>query len=74
VLDLGAGVLGYERRSGDESSVVAINLTGDAVELTGADRAVLHGRRVVVASDGIGEGRPFSGTLGGDRAVVLASS
>ena len=74
MLDLAAGVLGYERRSGDESFVMAINLTGESVELTGADAAVLAGRTVVVASDGADEGRSFPGWLGGDQAVVLASA
>jgi alpha-glucosidase len=72
LLDLAEGVLGYERRSGDQSYVVAINLTGDAVELTGSDRAVLHGRSVAISSDRADEGRAFPGSLSGDQAVVLA--
>ncbi len=71
MLDLADGVLGYERRAGDESYVVAINLTGGAVELVGSDRGVLDDRSVAVASDGIDEGRPLSGSLRGDQAVVL---
>jgi len=72
LLHLAEGVLGYERRSGDESYVVAINLTGAVVDLTGSDRAVLEGRSVAVSSDGDDEGRAFSGSLVGDQAVVLA--
>jgi len=79
---VGEGVLAYERRSGDESYVVAINLTGQVVELTGADAgtadtadtAGLHGRTVALSSDGNDEGRAFSGSLRGDQAVVLAAA
>ncbi len=74
MLDLAVGVLGYERRSGDDCLVVAINFTGEPVGLTGPDGAALYGRTVVVASDGTDEGRSFSGILGGDQAVVLASA
>ena len=73
MLELAGGVLGYERRSGDESYVVAINLTDGAVDLTGPDRAVLYDRSVAVASDGTDEGRAFSGRLRRDQAVVLAT-
>jgi alpha-glucosidase len=72
LLDLAEGVLGYERRSGDESYVVALNLTELAVDLTGADGGILEGRSVAVASDGTDEAQPFSGSLDGDQAVVLA--
>ena len=82
LLQVGEGVLAYERRSGDESYVVAINLTGQVVELTGADAgtadtadtAGLHGRTVALSSDGNDEGRAFSGSLRGDQAVVLAAA
>ena len=72
LLDLADGVLGYERRSADESWVVAINVTGEAVELAGADSAGLAGRPVALATDMALEGRPFTGTLMADGGVVLA--
>jgi alpha-glucosidase len=72
LLDLSSGVLGYRRTSGGESWVVAINVTGEAVELTGADSPPLIGRPVALATDVAVEGQSFSGTLGADGAVVLA--
>ena len=59
-------------RSADESWVVAINVTGEAVELAGADSAGLAGRTVALATDMALEGRPFTGTLMADGGVVLA--
>jgi alpha-glucosidase len=71
-LDLGQGLLGYERSVEGESWVVIINFDGDQVEVTGEHRSDLVGLPVVVSGDGVGEGRPFSGTLPADGAVVLA--
>ncbi len=72
LLDLADGVLGYERSSADESWVVAINVTGEAVVLAGADSAGLAGRTVTLATDVTLEGEPFTGTLVADGGVVLA--
>ena len=47
-----------------DARVVAVNM--------GTEPAALDLRgRVLVASDGGGEGEPFGGTLGADRAVLL---
>jgi hypothetical protein len=55
------------RRWGDDGArVVAVNM-GVAASLDIAGT-------VVVASDGRGEGEPFAGTLGADRAVLVASA
>ena len=58
------GVVSYERASGAERWVVAINFR-DAPAALG-----LEGR-VVVASDGVGEAAPFAGSLGPHQAVVV---
>jgi alpha-glucosidase len=71
LLDLADGVLGYERVSADESWVVAVNVTGDPVELTGADSLGLVGRTVALASDVTLEGQSFTGSLPADGAVVV---
>ena len=72
LVDLADGVLAYERVSADESWVVAINLTGDPVDVTGAGRVGLAGLPVALATDAALEGRPFTGSLAGDGAVVVA--
>jgi len=58
-------VVAWRRSSGDETLVVAVNMGTDPASLDVSGR-------VVVASDGQGEGEPFGGTLAGDRAVLVA--
>ena len=72
LLDAGEGVLAYQRTSGGESWAVAVNFTGEPVELSGGDGSALLGLTVAVSADGRAEGRPFSGRLDADGAVVLA--
>jgi alpha-glucosidase len=63
-LDAPDDVLAWRRRSDGDERVVAVNM-GSAparLDVTG---------RVVVASDGRGEGEPFGGRLAGDQAVVI---
>ncbi|HET6773990.1 MAG TPA: alpha-amylase family glycosyl hydrolase [Acidimicrobiales bacterium] len=66
MLDAGADVVAWRRSGGVGSGdrVVAVNMGASpaALELAGT---------VVVASDGAGEGSPFPGTLGSDRAVLI---
>jgi len=69
LLDLPDGLLGYRRRHGSEAMAVIVNFTGRAVD--GTRPSVEPGLRVLVSSDGIGEGRTFDGVVGADQAVVL---
>jgi alpha-glucosidase len=64
LLDAPDGVLAWTRRAdGDERTVVVqMGATDVEVDLRGT---------VEVASDGAGEGEPFTGRLGPDRAVLL---
>jgi alpha-glucosidase len=72
LLDAGEGVLAYRRTSGRESWVVAINLTGQPVDLSGAAGAwAPGGLTVALSADGCNEGSLFRGRLDGDGAVVL---
>jgi alpha-glucosidase len=71
-LELGPGLLGYERSAEGESWVVVINFTGEEVDVAGHGRSDLVGLHVVISGDGVGEGGAFGGTLSGDGAVVLA--
>jgi alpha-glucosidase len=72
LLDLAEGVLGYRRDGSDASWAVAVNLTGDTIELDGADAHGLAGLVVELATDSTLEGRPFAGSLPADGAVVVA--
>jgi alpha-glucosidase len=63
-LEAPPGVVAWRRTSGEDAQVVAVNMDAEPVHLDVSGR-------VVVASDGQGEGEPFSGTLGADRAVLL---
>ena len=64
LLDAPAGVLAYRRIHGDDERVVAINF--------GAESAVVDATgTVVVRSDGMGAGDPFTGDLAGEHAVIL---
>jgi alpha-glucosidase len=61
------GVLAWQRVHGAERRLVAVNFREEPATLDlGA------GLSVAVASDGRGEGQPFSGQLDGDQALVLA--
>jgi alpha-glucosidase len=66
LLDTPAGVLGYARADGDDRRTVLLNFTADPVRV-----AVDSAATVDVASDGRGEGEPFTGVLGPDQAVIL---
>ncbi len=67
LVDTHADVLGYTRQSGPDMRTVLINFVA---EPTATIR--LPGEWLVeVASDGVDEGEPFRGTLGGDQAVIL---
>ncbi len=79
LLDTPDGVVGYERslQSGgdDDRRVVLVNFVAEPVDVTEQSEQTEHGRLVVdLASDGAGEGRPFSGRLGPDQAVILRPS
>jgi alpha-glucosidase len=57
------GIVAWRRWDDGGARVVAVNMGGDALlEVAG---------RVVVASDGAGEGKPFGGELPADRAVLI---
>jgi alpha-glucosidase len=71
LVDLAEGVLAYERRWGDESYLVAVNMGPQTVSLTGSNRALVQGRSVVLSSDGSDEGAVGPARLGGDQAVIL---
>jgi alpha-glucosidase len=60
-----ASVVAFRRRTAADERTVLVNFDAGPVEV--ADAAGI----VEVASDGTGEGRPFTGRLGGDTAVVL---
>jgi alpha-glucosidase len=63
------GVLAFERRSGDDHRVVAVNFTPlpVPVELAGNWSVQLSS-----AASGSRAGAPYAGTLGGDEAVLLS--
>ena len=65
-LDGPDGVLAYRRRSGDDERVVIVNYTGRAAAVP-----VQGAWTVEVASDGVGEGGRYGGTVGADAAVIL---
>jgi alpha-glucosidase len=70
LLDAPDGVLAFRRGDGPGAWTVLVNTTGNAravpLEASG-------GRPVVrLASDGVGEGSPYSGVLAADQAVVVA--
>ena len=64
LLEAPQGLLAWRRTHGDDERVVVLNMTTAAVEVDLAGS-------VEVSSDGAGEGDVFTGTLGGERAVVL---
>lgn len=63
--DVADGVLAWERRSGRDRRIVAVNFTDEPVDTPGIDGTV------EVSSDGAGEGEPFAGRLAPDRAVIV---
>ncbi len=64
------GVLGYERAAAADHRVVLVNFTGDEqCDVSAGLSACI----VEVSSAGTGEGEPFSGRLGPDEAVILAT-
>ncbi len=70
LVDAPSGVVAVRRGEGPGAWTVLVNFTGAplAVPVDGpAGRPV-----VLLASDGAGEGSPYSGVLAGDQAVVLA--
>ncbi|MGH9246264.1 MAG: alpha-amylase family glycosyl hydrolase [Acidimicrobiales bacterium] len=68
LLDTPSAVVGYERVAGDNRRFVLVNFGSEPVPMSGGASA---GATVEVASDGIGEGEPFTGTLRPDQAVIL---
>jgi alpha-glucosidase len=67
------GVLAYERFAPDEpGQIVLVNFSDQAAPSDELLEGGAAGRRVVLSSDGAGEGQPFGDTLAGESAVVLA--
>jgi alpha-glucosidase len=66
LLEAPEGVLAWRREAGDDVRVAAVNFT-DEVRSFDAPADFL----VEIASDGRGEGKPFSGNLGASQAVWL---
>jgi alpha-glucosidase len=65
LLDSPDGTLAWRRTHGDDERTTVLNMSDATVELPGL------GGVVDVASDGVGEGHPFTGRLSADTAVVL---
>ena len=66
-------LVAFRRSLGDEQRLVLVNFTDAAVDVTAsADLAAAPSMHVALASDGSGEGSPFSGSVGPDQAVVLS--
>ncbi|MBW3615894.1 MAG: hypothetical protein KY439_11400 [Actinobacteria bacterium] len=63
-----AGVLAFERSTEGDHRVVLVNFLPEPAP---GPVGLVEGFEVEVASDGSGEGRPFSGELGPDQALVL---
>jgi glycosidase len=70
LLELPEGLLGFRRTMGDEVWVVMVNFTDQHLDDV-RPPPVGDGWRVVVSSNGLGEGASFDGTIGPDQAVVL---
>ena len=64
LLDTPEGTLGWIRTCDGDERTILLNMSDGAVLVAAAGT-------VEVASDGVGEGQPFTGTLGPDTAVVL---
>jgi alpha-glucosidase len=75
--DLPDSVLGYTRTEGNDSRLVLVNFGDEAIEVDVTIAVELGGGEAAVvelASDGVGEGQPWSGRLAPDQAVVLVRS
>jgi alpha-glucosidase len=59
----------YRRYTDDDERCIAINFDAAPAVWT-------HGSKwtIELSSDGVGEGRPFTGDIGGDRALILRPS
>ena len=64
LLDTPEGTLGWARSWDDDQRTVVLNMSDTAVDVAATGT-------VEVASDGEGEGQPFSGRLAADTAVLL---
>ena len=64
LLDAPSGVVAWERAAGADRVRAVVNFTSD-------EQQVAAGGRVLVASDGAGEGAVFDGRLGPERALLL---
>ena len=64
LLDAPEGVLAYERVDGEDGRTALINFTGEPQSMAASGI-------IEVSSIGTGEGRPFTGTLAPDEAVIL---
>jgi alpha-glucosidase len=64
LVDAPDGVVAFERRSVGHRCTVAVNFTSEPKRFT-------PGGKVRVASDGVGEGGYFAGTLRPDQAIVI---
>src|SRR5262249_5498916 len=62
------GVLGWERRDGDERRVVLVNFGSAPVGVP-----IPGDLRVEVSTHASDEGLPYRGTLAGDQAVILSA-
>ncbi len=72
LLDAPGGALCWSRTLDDDQRLVLVNFTDATVELPAAPPPDGWQRWIVqVASDGQGEGQPYSGTLGPDQALLL---
>ena len=72
-LEAPEGVVAYRRRDGStgDQRTVLVNYTGESVDVD--PQAAGRALRVEIASDGVGEGAPYTGHLGPDQAVVLTA-
>ena len=65
LLDSPPDVVAFERAADGDRRIILVNFASEP-------RACVARGRVDVASDGAGEGGPYSGTLGSGQAVILA--
>ena len=66
------GLVAYRRSLGAEHRLVLVNFTDVSVDVQSSpDLAGATSMQVALASDGEGEGSPFTGLVGPDQAVVL---
>jgi alpha-glucosidase len=72
-LETPGDVLGWRRRAGADERVILVNFA-DASAAVPPATLPRDDLRVVVASDGVGDGAVFTGVLGPEQAVLLARS